>query len=1249
MLPGLRIDALPLHSSACDVAWLRPERFSARRRVARLLAVVVLVAGLGLGAAQAPAARADDGIVVTLNSPDRAFSPNGDGQEDQTSVGFGLSAPARTTIAIADAQGHVVRRVESARDRPAADQSFVWDGRADGGQVAADGTYTYTITAIKTSGESAAASGLIGLDTRIPVRIVSPAANATVSGPLSVTLLPAVGLSLNDVLVRAVSCHADFLDAGCYQQGYAIDLDGGMTVSLNAERWFSGANGLDAVADYTDGFGQSHRYAPARLALSVRRAARITGLSPDRSFSPNGDGQEDVVSVGYELWTPAHVGIVVRDAGGHRVRVVESWASHPEQTEQFSWDGRDDAGNGVDDGEYTYTITAQGAIGEPAIVNGRIGVDRRTPVLLTEPAQHAQITGVTHVRVVAADGVTLRHAQVDAGACENAFLNNIYWGNCSNFTSTTESDGSMLLDLDTDSWSSGDNTIGADVTFSDQYGQEHTYSPPQIDVVVPRALQIANLSDDRYFSPDGDGHEDTGEVSYSLTSDAHTTVTIADAGGHIVRTIETGVLRTTYWQLFSWDGRGDDGDIVPDGAYRYTITASPSDGDTSVKIDGRIGVDTRKPATIVEPTAGATLSGMARVRIAPAGGLTLTYAQASVDNCENAYLNNTYWGNCNANASEVQTGGELLLDMDTNSWKSGPNTIRLSVAYNDRFGQSHGFDLGSVPVTAPRGLMIQNLAADQDFSPNGDGHEDAAALSFRLTADATTTITVARADGTVVRTVESEAGRSYGEQSAAWDGRDDGGELVPDGVYTYKITGHVAGGDPVSATGHVGVDKLAPATIVEPAAGDALAGIVHVRVRPRDGITLTGIQLSAAACESPWVGSVYWGNCNAFSNDPLSNGDLAADLDTDTWQAGDNGISATVQYTDRFGQVHTVTVPTVAVTVRAENHAPIATLVVDPTSGSAPLDVTATVGAADPDDNPLTYKLEYGDGESSTGDLPHASLAHTYSAAGSYLVRLTVSDGKLSDTRTTRVEVADTPPATQLAGLRDAVAASEVPRAVRKTLTADLAKVSRALVAGRPAGACAALSDFAADLAAAKGLSVATAAALKARSDQLSASLDCVHQLRIIGVDRVGSFSDSNPAGLAEAFRATAELTGTVRHLSVRLRGAKALPKKLVVGIYADEGSHPGKLLSSATTTAPNQGWTEVAIPAVELQAGMRYWITLLSPAGTATVHFMDGCCGSADHAPSETSRNRRLTALPATWATGTTYRSGLLSGYGRP
>jgi alpha-tubulin suppressor-like RCC1 family protein/PKD repeat protein len=94
------------------------------------------------------------------------------------------------------------------------------------------------------------------------------------------------------------------------------------------------------------------------------------------------------------------------------------------------------------------------------------------------------------------------------------------------------------------------------------------------------------------------------------------------------------------------------------------------------------------------------------------------------------------------------------------------------------------------------------------------------------------------------------------------------------------------------------------------------------------------------------------------------------------------------------------------------NQAPTAAFTVDPAAGPAPLTVTVNAGAShDPDGQIDRYAWDFGDG-TVVADGP-VLLTHTYTAAGVYLIALTVQDdGGLTGTlvRTVTVEASELPP-----------------------------------------------------------------------------------------------------------------------------------------------------------------------------------------------------------------------------------------------
>jgi PKD repeat protein len=98
------------------------------------------------------------------------------------------------------------------------------------------------------------------------------------------------------------------------------------------------------------------------------------------------------------------------------------------------------------------------------------------------------------------------------------------------------------------------------------------------------------------------------------------------------------------------------------------------------------------------------------------------------------------------------------------------------------------------------------------------------------------------------------------------------------------------------------------------------------------------------------------------------------------------------------------------------NLRPIAAAEASPRSGAAPLRVEFDgSGSRDPEGAPLTYRWDFGDGGSSTQRDP----THTYTAAGSYTARLTVSDGELSATDTVTITPGNSPPAARIAAPLD--------------------------------------------------------------------------------------------------------------------------------------------------------------------------------------------------------------------------------------
>ena len=149
-------------------------------------------------------------------------------------------------------------------------------------------------------------------------------------------------------------------------------------------------------------------------------------------------------------------------------------------------------------------------------------------------------------------------------------------------------------------------------------------------------------------------------------------------------------------------------------------------------------------------------------------------------------------------------------------------------------------------------------------------------------------------------------------------------------------------------------------------------------------------------------------------------------------------------------------------------------------------------------------------------------------------------------------------------------------------------------------------------------------------------------QTVLLGDDAVENTVDSNPKGMAEAFQATASVSGQVSYLNVYL-DASSTAGQIYVGVYTDSNGHPATLLTQGSSSQPVAGaWNLLQVTAINVTAGTHYWIAILGTQ-KGTPKFRDSEAGTCK---SVTSSQTTLAALPSTWTSGTVYNTCPLSAY---
>jgi len=130
-----------------------------------------------------------------------------------------------------------------------------------------------------------------------------------------------------------------------------------------------------STATGTSGGGSGQGGPPEITALSASGSTEVTGLSATDpvSFHPNGDGLDDTLVVTHTVTRAAYLDAIVTDAGGSVVRSYSLWSNAGTTTSE--WDGKDDSGAVVPDGQYTLTYTPRddgGATGTPVSIRAMV-------------------------------------------------------------------------------------------------------------------------------------------------------------------------------------------------------------------------------------------------------------------------------------------------------------------------------------------------------------------------------------------------------------------------------------------------------------------------------------------------------------------------------------------------------------------------------------------------------------------------------------------------------------------------------------------------------------------------------------------------------------------------------------------------------------------------------------------------------------------------------------------------------------
>jgi len=304
----------------------------------------------------------------------------------------------------------------------------------------------------------------------------------------------------------------------------------------------------------------------------------------------------------------------------------------------------------------------------------------------------------------------------------------------------------------------------------------------------------------RIFSPDGDGNKDAFIIEQSGSIEDSWKAGIIDSSGTIVRTFS--FLKAAPPDI-EWDGKDDSGRVVPDGVYRYEIAAADRAlNEGRARLDNIIVNTERPPVNVMIDEAFFSPNGDGiKDRLVFSPGVPvkeglIAWTLEVRDRTEAP--RRTFNGGADVPAA-------IAFDGRTDTGLAAPEGSyqgTFVARYRNGYEARAKSPVFTIDITPPAiNVLRPGAEALRTFSPDGDGRKDTYAFVQSGSREDLWTAKIESASGKLVRTKTWE-GTEPGD--FIWDGTDDSGRPVPDGVYRYTIAAQDRAGN-ASAAGVEGI------------------------------------------------------------------------------------------------------------------------------------------------------------------------------------------------------------------------------------------------------------------------------------------------------------------------------------------------------------------------------------------------------------------------------------------------------------
>lgn len=721
------------------------------------------------------------------------ISPNNDGIQDVLTVPLSVSDKRYITewsFVITDEEGNPLRTIGNKVKFPEkitfknffsrlfeekkgveVPSSVSWDGTFDSGEIAPDGTYYYYFTASDDNDN-------VSTTTPLPVVVDQTPPEIELSQPKTEgDKIFGEGIKSNFAVTQKGSSE-DLWTAAFYDTtGKPVRTFTWENSSPTSFEWDGsndlGAPVLDGVYSYRiSSKDRAGNVSPVSQISNIIYSAEKPGtnitINGSRYFSPNDDGIQDKVT--FDLTIPEgsrsagnrllNWQVAIINANGE---IVKKFTGSDSAPSQLAYDGKDEKNQLLKDGSYQAVVTASYLNGfEPEPIRSPSFVLDNTPPLASvrvtanifSPDGDGRIDIIEIVQdsskeknwrgeVLGEDGTPVR-TFVFGEQADSSFM----WDGLNDEGRLCE-DGNYSYKLYTTD--SAGNTAQA-VTSAFEL---NTGTTEVILTVQPMA-----------FSPNGDKIQDTVTLTPVVKTESGISsyqLTVLNEAGDIVRTFKDNRALPTN---FSWNGLTDNGVKCDDGIYTATLETVAKNGSLAKTSTQPFAIDTVYPDVNVSvpynlfSPDGDESKDVLPVEISSSKEQRWT---GRIETDSGALVKEYFW---EGSAESFDWDGR---DESGNLVTDGKYKFEIST--QDAAGNKGSAQLAEIVVDT-RVPKFYLTAAEEAFSPNGDGFKDQQTFTIRSTLSEgieSWNFEIKAVDGSVVRSW-SEKDSPDVPSTVVWDG-----------------------------------------------------------------------------------------------------------------------------------------------------------------------------------------------------------------------------------------------------------------------------------------------------------------------------------------------------------------------------------------------------------------------------------------------------------------------------------------------